>query len=207
MIITALSIPLLLAALWIMSGYLPTRNIAMPSYRVIETKNGYEIRSYDPYVIAETSMASESGSSGFKELFQYLSGDNAGSAELPMTTPVLKSAGDAGQKLPMAAPVLKKGGAGGGTIAFVMPPGLRLEQLPQPKSSRITLREIPGHKAAIVRFSGVADAEAVKDNTVNLLRNLQRDGASILSMPTTALYNPPWTPPFMRRNEIVVEIE
>ena len=207
MIITAISIPLFLAALWIMSGYLPTRNIAMPSYSVLATKNGYEIRRYDPYIIAETSMASESGSSGFNELFQYISGNNAGSAKLSMTSPVLKSAGDAAQKLPMTAPVLKKGGAGGGVISFVMPPGLRLEELPQPKSSRITLREIPGHKAAIVRFSGVADAEAIKDQTETLLRNLQQDGVTILSTPTTALYNPPWTPPFMRRNEVVVMIE
>jgi hypothetical protein len=207
MIITAISIPLFLVALWIMSGYLPTRNIAMPSYSVVAKKKAYQIRRYDPYIIAETSISSESGSSGFKELFQYISGNNAGQAKISMTAPVLKSAGEAGHKLPMTAPVRKNNGAGGGKISFVMPPGLRLEELPQPKSPRITLREVPGHRAAVVRFSGVANAEAVREKTEHLLRNLQQDGVHILSIPTTALYNPPWTPPFMRRNEIVVEIE
>ena len=205
--IIAISIPLLLVALWIMSGYLPTRNIAMPSFSVVATEKGYQIRRYDPYIIAETSMSSASGSSGFKELFQYISGNNVGQAKISMTAPVLKSGGDAGQKLPMTAPVMKGSGAGGGLISFVMPPGIRLEELPQPKSSRITLREVPGHRAAVVRFSGVADAEVVRGKTEHLLQNLQHDGVHILSLPTTALYNPPWTPPFMRRNEIVVEIE
>jgi hypothetical protein len=207
MIITAISIPLILVALWITSGYLPTRNIAMPTYSVLATKPEYEVRRYDPYIIAETPMASESGPSGFNELFQYISGNNAGRSKLSMTAPVLESAGEAGLKLPMTAPVLKKSGAGGGIISFIMPSGLRLEELPQPKSSRITLLEIPGHKAAVVRFSGVADAETIKAKTEQLLRNLQQDGVHILSIPTTALYNPPWTPPFMRRNEVAVEIE
>ena len=207
MIIAAISIPLFLVALWITSGYLPTRNIAMPNYSVVATKPEYEIRRYDPYIIAETPMGSESGSSGFNELFQYISGNNAGGTKLSMTAPVLESAGETGQKLPMTAPVLKKNGAGGGIISFVMPPGLRLEDLPQPKSVKITLREIHGLKAAVVRFSGVANTENIKEKTEHLLRNLQHDGVRVLSIPTTALYNPPWTPPFMRRNEVMVEIE
>lgn len=99
MIITAISIPLFLIALWMMSGYLPTRNIAMPNYSVVATKPAYEIRRYEPYIIAETSMASESGSSGFNELFQYISGNNAGRSKLAMTSPVMKSADGDGQKL------------------------------------------------------------------------------------------------------------
>jgi hypothetical protein len=207
MIITAISIPLFLLALWIMSGYLPTRNIAMPNYSVAATKSEYEIRHYDPYIIAETSIGSEPGSSGFKELFQYISGNNTGRSKLTMTAPVLKSADGGGQKLAMTAPVLKQNSAGSGTISFLMPPGSRLEELPKPKSPKITLREIPGHKVAVVRFSGVADAGTVKGKTEHLLGLLRQDGVKIRSTPITALYNPPWTPPFMRRNEIMVEIE
>ena len=123
MIITAIGIPLFLGALWIVSGYLPTRNIAMPAYSVVARGNGYEIRHYDPYIIAETSAEAEPGSSGFRELFQYISGNNTGGTKLAMTAPVLKSADGDGEKLAMTAPVLKRYSAGGGTISFIMPPG------------------------------------------------------------------------------------
>jgi hypothetical protein len=207
MIITAISIPLSLLAIWIMSGYLPTRNISMPTYRVVTTRNGYEIRRYDPYIIAETSSETEPGSSGFNELFHYISGNNTGRSKLSMTAPVLKSSAGDGQKLAMTAPVLRKNAEGRGTISFIMPHSSRLEELPEPKSQKITLREIPGHQVAVVRFSGVADAGTVKKKTERLLRILRQDGINIRSTPTIALYNPPWTPPFMRRNEIMVEIE
>jgi hypothetical protein len=207
MIIIAISIPVILSALWVLSGYLPTRNIAMPTYSVVATKPGYEIRRYDPYVIAETSLSSESGSSGFKELFQYISGNNTGRSKLAMTSPVLKSADGDGQKLAMTAPVFKLNSAGSGTISFLMPPGRRLEELPEPKSTKITLREIPSHQVAVVRFSGVADAGTIKEKTEHLLNLLRQDGVKIRSTPITALYNPPWTPPFMRRNEIMVEVD
>lgn len=207
MIIAAISIPLILVSLWIMSGYLPTRNIAMPTYSVVYHKTEYEIRQYEPYIVAETSMASESGSSGFNELFQYISGNNAGRSKLAMTAPVLKSADGDGQKLAMTAPVLKQNSEGSGMISFVMPPGSRLEELPKPRSPKVTLREIPGHRVAVVRFSGVADAGTLKEKTEQLLAALRQDGVKIRSTPVTALYNPPWTPPFMRRNEIMVEVE
>lgn len=207
MIITAISIPVALFSLWVLSGYLPTRNIAMPSYTVAATHPDYEVRQYDPYLIAETPRSGDSGSSGFNELFQYISGSNSGQSKLPMTAPVLKANEAVGQKLAMTAPVLQKEGGSGGFIAFVMPPGSRLEELPKPKSPQITLREIPAQKMAVLTFSGVASAEIIKEKTDHLLQVLQKDGVPVRSLPMTALYNPPWTPPFMRRNEIMVEIE
>lgn len=190
MIATAIGLPLFLCALWVLSGYLPTRHIAMPAFSVVATKTGYQIRQYEPYIIAETSLTSGPGGSGFKELFRYISGNNTG-----------------GSKLAMTAPVLKTSAAGGEKISFIMPPGLRLAELPQPKSPKVALREIPGHRAAVVRFSGVADSATLREKTALLLRALREDGLHIRSIPMIALYNPPWTPPFMRRNEIMVEIE
>ena len=207
MIITAISLPLFLVALWIMSGYLPTRNIAMPTYSLVATKNGYEIRRYDPYIIAEASMASESGSSGFNDLFRYISGNNTGWSKLTMTSPVLKSTDGDGRKLAMTAPVLEQNAEGSGTISFIMPPGSTLGELPEPRSPKVTLREIPGHQVAVMRFSGVSDTGTVKEKTERLLGALRQDGVKIRSTPVTALYNPPWTPPFMRRNEVMVDVE
>ena len=179
----------------------------MPKYSVVSKNSEYEIRAYEPYVIAETPRTSQQGSSGFGELFRYISGSNTGQSKLAMTAPVLKSSAAAGQQLAMTAPVLIKSEPAGATISFVMPPGSRLAELPRPMSSKITLREIPGHRAAVVRFSGSAGSDAVRRRTGRLLGALERDGVLILSAPTTALYNPPWTPPFMRRNEIQVGIK
>jgi hypothetical protein len=206
MSVIVIGIPVILFSLWVLSGYLPTRNIAMPTYTVIEKRAGYEIRQYAPYVIAETPQSTD-GSSGFNALFQYISGNNVAQSKLPMSAPVLKTGDKTGQKLAMTAPVLKLHREGTGLIAFVMPPGYRLEELPRPQNPSVSLREIPGHRVAAAIFSGYAGAETISAKTGELLDSLRRDGVPVLSEPVTALYNPPWTPPFMRRNEILVEIE
>ncbi len=206
MMFVAVGIPVILFALWLLSGYLPTRNIAMPSYTVIEKRTDYEIRRYDAYIIAETRQRSSDGSGGFNELFRYISGNNVSASRIGMTSPVLKSADDEGDKIPMSAPVIKEAEGESGTIAFVMPPGSTMEGLPQPKSPTVRLKEVPPRKVAVVTFSGVAGADVIKAKTELLLKALQRDGIQVKSAPSVALYNPPWTPPFMRRNEVMVEV-
>jgi hypothetical protein len=206
-ILKLIAVPVVLIGAWIFVGYLPTRNIATPPYAVLERKPGYEIRRYDRYVLAETAQGDEDGSSGFKRLFQFISGNNAGGSNLAMTAPVLKDNPGGGQKLSMTAPVLTREGEGGGMIAFVMPPGRTLAELPQPGDPKVTLREVAGHKAAVVSFSGFAGTAKLREKTEGLLRDLRKEGVNPRSAPVIALYNPPWTPPFMRRNEIMVEID
>jgi hypothetical protein len=206
-ILKLIAIPVGLFGAWIFSGYLPTRNIAKPSFTVLERKRGYEIRRYDRYVLAETAQGDEDGSAGFKRLFQYISGRNSGGSKLAMTAPVLKDNPGAGEKLSMTAPVLKRKGEAGGMIAFVMPPGRTLAELPQPENPMVVLREVAGHKVAVVSFSGFAGGAKLREKTEGLLRDLRRDGVNPRSAAVSALYDPPWTPPFMRRNEIMVEID
>jgi hypothetical protein len=190
---------------WVLSGYLPTRNVDTNKYSVISRKDSYEIRQYEPYILAETSMRDESGNSGFNELFRYISGSNMRKSKLAMTAPVLQSEPPAGRKLAMTAPVLKR--EGGGVMAFVMPPGMKLEDLPKPESPKVTLRAVPGYKAAVIRFSGWGSAATVKKKAKQLAADLARDGLRAAAAPVTAFFNPPWTPPFMRRNEVIIEIE
>jgi hypothetical protein len=206
MFYVAVGIPVLLLALWVLSGYIPTRNIAMPSYTVVEKRRDYEIRRYEAIVIAETRQQSIGGAGGFNELFRYISGDNVRAARIPMTAPVLKSGTGGGEKIPMTAPVIKEGEGERGTIAFVMPPGAALADLPQPRSRAVTLKEVPPRTLAAVTFSGVADAAVIREKTELLLTALRRDGKTMAAAPFVALYNPPWTPPFMRRNEVLVEL-
>ena len=210
MIIAAITIPVALFLLWIISGYLPTRNIAMPTYRIIEKKDDYEIRAYDSYILAETEQLgnrTESMSSGFNKLFRFISGHNVRGSKISMTSPVLKSAAGEGEKIPMTAPVIKQKEGGSSTIAFVMPPGSSLEELPRPRDPAVMLRIVPSHKVAVVTFSGVATREAIEEKAASLQTSLRRDGCQQGSAPRIALYNPPWTPPFRRRNEVMIEIE
>jgi hypothetical protein len=201
---------LIMAALlgaWVVSGYLPTRNVEINKYSVIAEKDGYEIRRYEPYILAETPMRDDSGNSGFNELFRYISGNNMRKSKLAMTSPVLESAPPAEQKLAMTSPVLERVGANGSVMAFVMPPGMKLEDLPKPVSPQVTLRAVPGFKAAVIRFSGWGSVATVKKKTKQLAAALERDGLRAAAAPATAFYNPPWTPPFMRRNEVIIGIE
>lgn len=210
MITAIFAVCVTLLLLWILSGYLPTRNIAMPEYTVVETKQDYEIRRYDSFIVAETRREgshSEAMSDGFNELFRYISGDNASTSKISMTAPVLRSPGDQGDRIPMTAPVLRQGEGSSSVIAFVMPPGSTLEELPRPKSPSVKLRVVAPHKVAVITFSGYATEEAIAEQTAMLLNALQRDAVTIRSAPRIALYNPPWTPPFMRRNEVMVDID
>lgn len=210
MIMAAIGIIVALLLLWMLIGYLPTRNIDMPAYTIIENRAEYQIRRYEAFIVAETGQSgnlSESTSKGFNELFKYISGENIARSKITMTAPVLRFPEGEGEKIPMTAPVLKQGEEGAGTIAFVMPPGSTLEDLPQPKSPSVRLRVVPPHKVAVITFSGYATRDAIKEKTAILVRALKRDGIPAASDPLLALYNPPWTPPFMRMNEMMIEVD
>ncbi|MGD9643137.1 MAG: heme-binding protein [Elusimicrobiales bacterium] len=200
-------IPAALLGAWVAGGYMTVRNVPMSKYSVVAQKDGYEIRQYEPYVLAETPMRDDSGNSGFRELFAYISGANTANSKLAMTVPVLQSGAAGGQKLAMTAPVLQTESAGGGVMAFVMPPGLKLEDLPRPASPKVTLRAVPGLKAAVLRFSGWGYKSRVHKKVLRLSEALARDGLRAAAPPVTAFYNPPFTAPFMRRNEVLIEIE
>lgn len=195
--------------LWILSGYLSTRNIAMPAYTIVSTKQDYEIRRYEPFIVAETLQEGDPAaalSEGFNELFRYITGSNAGNSKIKMTAPVLRTPAQKGTKIPMTSPVLRQAEGTGTVVAFVMPPGSTLGNLPRPTNPAVTLREAPARTVAVVTFSGYATEGGIEEKTKSLLQALQRDGVAPRSVPNVALYDPPWTPPFMRRNEVLVEI-
>jgi len=209
-IVIVVILPVMLLAAWILAGYLPTRNVATPGYTVVEKKAGYEVRLYDDFVVAETVQNGSHDNSlnaGFGELFQYITGNNSRTTKVPMTAPVLHTEATAGQAIPMTAPVLSQAAGGRHSVAFVMPPGSTLADLPAPRSAKVTLRAVPRHKAAVISFSGTATEAVMQARAAALRACLARDGRRALAAPQEAFYNPPWTPPFMRRNEVMVTIE
>ena len=146
-----------------------------------------EIRAYAPRVMAVTGM-DEDSDSGFRVLAGYIFGGNAEEQKIAMTAPVQQSM--AGEK----------------EMAFMMPAEYALEDLPEPEDQRVSFREAPAYTAAVIQFSGWASAEKADENWHQLRRFLIAEGIDITGEPTLNQYNPPWTLPFMRRNEIIVPV-
>ena len=146
-----------------------------------------EIRAYAPRVMAVTGM-DEDSDSGFRVLAGYIFGGNAEEQKIAMTAPVQQSM--AGEK----------------EMAFMMPAEYTLEDLPEPEDQRVSFREAPAYTAAVLQFSGWASAEKADEKWQQLRRFLIAEDIDITGQPTLNQYNPPWTLPFMRRNEIIVPV-
>jgi len=146
-----------------------------------------EIRAYAPRVMAVTGM-DEDSDSGFRVLAGYIFGGNAEEQKIAMTAPVQQSM--AGEK----------------EMAFMIPAEYALEDLPEPEDQRVSFREAPAYTAAVIQFSGWASAEKADENWQQLRQFLIAEGIDITGEPTLNQYNPPWTLPFMRRNEIIVPV-
>ena len=146
-----------------------------------------EIRAYAPRIMAVTGM-NEDSDSGFRVLAGYIFGGNAEEQKIAMTAPVQQTM--AGEK----------------EMAFMMPAEYALKDLPQPEDQRVSFREAPAYTAAVIQFSGWASPDKADENWQQLRRFLIAEGIDIIGEPTLNQYNPPWTLPFMRRNEIIVPV-
>lgn len=120
-----------------------------------------------------------------------------------MTTPVSESASE---PVAMTAPVMEQGTGDTRRVTFSMPSKYTLDTLPKPNNSAVTLREIPAHRMAVTRFSWYAGDSRVLRAQVQLMDALHRDGIKTLSSPVYAGYNPPLSAPWIRRNEVMVEV-
>jgi hypothetical protein len=154
-----------------------------------------EIRRY-PVVWVATVTGRDEGEI-FGILFRYITGHNQPGKKIPMTAPVITP-----MKIPMTAPVLSDAGS----MSFVMPAGFTREDLPEPRDARISLRKIPPREVAVIRFRGRAGAQDVADVQVRLLASLKAEGIATVNEPFLMRYNAPFTPGFLRRNEVGVEI-
>jgi len=197
-----------------------------PAFDLIEKTERIEVRQYRPMIVAETFVNGDrdaATSAGFRLIADYIFGNNrpasgpadGPSAKIAMTAPVAVEPVAAGGKIAMTAPVTvePRGPATGSAmkadrwrVHFVMPSQYTMATLPRPVNPAVTLREVPGKRYAAVMFSGLAGDETVQRNTAELLGWLKERGLAAVAAPQLARYNPPWTLPFLRRNEILVEI-
>jgi hypothetical protein len=174
----------------------PANATEEPSYRILERGGGLEVRAYDPMVIAETVVPGcmdRAGGDGFRLLAEYIFNRNGGQS------------GD-GTRIAMTAPVGMQAEEGGWRVHFVMPRGRPLDALPEPADPRVRLRGIPPQKVVALRFSGLAGKAKVEAEVQAALAWMRSRGLEAASEPVLARYDPPWTLPFLRRNEILIPV-
>ena len=181
-----------------------------PKYTVLEKTPPFELRSYSPMILAEVQVEGdldEASSQGFRLIAAYIFGQNQVSEKISMTAPVVvEEQAVKGASIAMTAPVSIESNAGKWTVSFVMPAEYSMESLPKPLNSKVKLRQIPAVKRAVIGFSGFYNENKVAERTVELEEWMKTKNLQAASIPKFARYNPPWTLPFMRRNEIMIDV-
>ncbi|WP_198370915.1 SOUL family heme-binding protein [Roseomonas rosulenta] len=177
-----------------------------PRFEVVETIGDVEIRRYAPRIAAQTTVAGTEEAArneGFRRLAGYIFGANARRDRIAMTAPVAQSRGE---RIAMTAPVAQAGDAAGWTIRFFMPARYALDTLPVPEDTRVTLVTIPAETVAVLRFAGLPRADAVAGNTARLDAALAASPWAPTGPVQPWFYDPPWTVPALRRNEVVAPV-
>lgn len=175
------------------------------AYTLVERRPDYEIRRYDPHWVAQVQLHAgfeQAGTSAFGRLVGYIGGRNAAGESIAMTAPVIQA--------PASNPASSIGAPDAGgrdhVVSFVLPASMTAATPPAPKDPGVALRLVPEELAAVASFSGRWTWHSFNDHAQKLLAALARDGVEVAGAPRYARFNPPWTPWFMRRNEVVVPI-
>jgi effector-binding domain-containing protein len=177
-------------------------------YKVIKKEGKFEIRQYEPQIVAETVVESdfdEAANVAFRRLFNYISGDNRKAESIAMTAPVDQKASS--EKISMTAPVNQEKSEGKYAVTFVMPSKYTMETLPEPLDPNVTLREIPARKIAAIRYSGSWSKKRYEAKRTLLREFIAGKGLRITGEDIFARYDPPFQLWFLRRNEVLFPVE
>ncbi|UVO12119.1 heme-binding protein [Mycobacterium sp. SVM_VP21] len=182
-----------------------------PPFTVQRRTRDVEIRRYAERVAAETVVDGDeesARSAGFRRLAGYIFGGNNSRTKYAMTAPVAQDpAAPAGEQISMTAPVAQQSGTEGQwLIRFFMPTGIGLESLPEPDNAKVQLVRVPAETVAVHTFSGDRGRRAVEMHTATLLNALKELQCEPVRVPQAWFYDPPWTLPMFRRNEIAVTV-
>ncbi|APA82070.1 SOUL family heme-binding protein [Francisella tularensis] len=185
-------------------------NTPQAKYTNIKKDDNFSIRIYAPLTEAQVTVQDSDYKSavnkGFGYLFRYITGANIAKQDIQMTAPVKIE--QSSQKIQMTAPVMIKGDTNDEwTIAFVLPAQYTLENAPKPTNDKVKLVEKPETKMAVITFSGFLDKDTIDSNTTKLKAWIKANNYQIIGQPEAAGYNPPWTIPFLRTNEVMIPIK
>ena len=169
--------------------------VETPSFEVAGQINEVEMCLYPKLILA--TVSGDDSSTPFRVLFEYISGSNSGGSKISMTAPVITP-----ERMEMTEPVISEGGS----MSFIVPSKYNMESIPAPNDERVRIHELQERKIAVIRFRGWARDKSVEKQKVRLISVLRGKGVETVGEPFLMRYNAPWTPGFMRRNEIAIEI-
>ena len=207
----------MILGVWLIGGCV-TGGIEEPKYDVVARHDDMEVRAYAPRLLAETVVDGsfeKALSEGFRRIAGFIFGKNKPGKEVAMTAPVevipnsreTNSNETDSAKIAMTAPVTQQASASGKwTITFTMPASYTMESLPKPVDDRVTVRQLQPMKYVALRFGGFNTRSNVDESIARLRKLAAAQGFKLRGEPVYARYNPPWTPWFWRRNEILIEL-
>ncbi len=191
--VTILFAMLLIAAGLIFAGCQTMRGgYESAPYMVVRTDGKFELREYPELTVVETPMihGSNSADGSFMRLFGFITGANEAKRKIAMTTPVFMSGEDTNR-----------------TMAFVLPSKLNAATAPKPADGAVTVRELPGGRFAVLRFSGGRNTKRESETLARLQTWLASQDLKASATPVYGYFDPPWTPSFLRRNEVMLRVE
>jgi hypothetical protein len=185
--------------------------VEIPTYKILKKEKEFELRKYNGYIIAKVKIKAkkynEANVMGFRLLADFIFGNNTNKAKISMTSTVIQEE-DSSEKIAMTAPVTVESLNNHiYTISFIMPKKYTLEDLPKPNNKEVSFEEIHSYEAAVIRFAGFVNEKTILEKTDELKNWLKKQKIKPLGNFKTARYDPPWTPWFIRRNEIIVPVE
>jgi hypothetical protein len=186
---------------------MPSHATEEPEYQVLRELAGIEVRQYAAYAVAEVVVPGPSGEAGnqaFPILAGYIFGKNKGERKFAMTAPVTQAAMPV--KLEMTAPVTQTAAPGGFLVQFVLPKGVTAADAPEPLDARVQLREVLPSRVAVIRYSGFWSESNYGEHLAKLQATLRAADLAWEGAPVYSRYNAPFTPWFMRRNEIWLQL-
>jgi hypothetical protein len=201
-LLIAIVLLLVAAAAW---GPLVSSNVELARYHIVSRHGAIEIRDYEPMIVAETTVSGprdEAANKAFRVIADYIFGNN----KLPQEVTLAEPKPAKSTKIAMTAPVMQRGKADGWTVRFAMPAGSKIDKLPVPNNKAVHLKEISGKRFATMRFSGSWSNDNLRRHAWGLRKFIKAKKLQTKSGETYAFFNPPWTLPFLRRNEVMIEI-
>ena len=203
-----LSLILIVLVIWAIWSYLAIKNLEEPKYTILSKTNGYEVRQYSNYIVAEVEVwwsQTQALNNGFRLLAGYIFGGNTSNTSISMTAPVAESQST---QIAMTVPVSNTLGEWEiRKVQFSMPSKYTLETLPKPNNDKVTLKTLDWYKAAVLRYSFYATESRVGKMKLKLINLLEKDWVEIAWDIVSAQYNPPFSFPALRRNEIIIPIK
>jgi hypothetical protein len=179
--------------------------VEQPEYKIEASEGAIEIRSYGPMIAAEAIVEGERTAAineGFRIIAGYIFGANKPNTKIAMTAPVQQQK----QTIAMTAPVIQQDAGPAWSVRFIMPKSWTKDALPIPSDPRVTLKPLPARRYVALTFSGIATNHAIEKRIDELRRYVANHKLATTGEPLLAFYNPPWTLPFFRRNEVMLEL-